>query len=281
MKFRFIFFIALATFSIAAKAQLINITASKNGNLYVMGGYHRDWYSKSDIYIKGNYVYDSGVPAEAQGREYEFILLGATAIDKPDIKNISEWDVNLPQFYYRVGYLFYNENIIGLELGFDQLNYSMKSDQTIRVQGVLFDSTTNDVDSVDRPMIVGDNFVKYEHSGLNYLTLSFVRGMHLWRTRTEMHSIQCLVKPGAGIAVPHTLISVYGHNMKQGYQVAGYVAQLEVAFRYILAEQLFIETGAKGSYVNLSNIHTPEGTSAHQTFTVFQWMISVGYQFHL
>jgi hypothetical protein len=281
MKFRFIFFIALATFSIRAKAQLINITASKNGNLYVMGGYHRDWYSKSDIYIKGNYVYDSGTPPEAQGKEYEFILLGATAVDKPDISSIEEWDINLPQFYYRVGYLFYSENIIGLELGFDQLNYSMKSDQTLRVQGVLFDSTTNDVDSVDRPMIVGDNFVRYEHSGLNYLTLSFVRGMHLWRTRTEMHSLQCLVKPGAGIAVPHTLISVYGHNMKQGYHVAGYVAQLEVAFRYIFAEQLFIETGAKGSYVNLSNIQTQEGTSAHQTFTVFQWMVSIGYQFHL
>src|SRR5215218_1923301 len=105
MKFRFIFFIALLTFAAGAQAQLINITASKNGNLYLMGGYHRDWFSKSDIYIKGNYLQDPGIPAEARGREYEFILLGATAVDKPEVSSISDWDVNLPQFYYKLGYL--------------------------------------------------------------------------------------------------------------------------------------------------------------------------------
>jgi len=281
MKFRTILLVVLVTISLSAEAQLINITASKNGNLYLMGGYHRDWFSKSDIHIKGNYFNDESIPAEARGKDYEFNLMGASATDKPEISSISEWHINLPQFYYRLGYLFYSENITGLELGFEQLNYAMKSDQVMRVQGVLFDSTTSDVDSVDREMRVGDNFVKFEHSGLNFLTLSFVRGMHLWRTRTEMHSLQCLVKPGAGIAFPHTLISVYGQHMKQGYHVAGFVAGLEVAFRYIYAEQIFIETGAKGSYINLSNIKTPEGTSANHTFTSFQWMISIGYQFHL
>ena len=281
MKLRIVFFILLVLSSLAGDAQLINITASKNGTLYLSGGYHRDWYSKSDIHIKGMYNQDSGIPAEARGKEYEFILLGTRAEVKPVIKSIEEWDLNLPQFYYKLGYLFYNENIIGLELGFDQLNYVMKSDQWIRVQGVMYDSTKNEVDSLDRSMLVNDQFVKYEHSGLNYLMLSFVRGMHIWRTRTEMHSLQCLVKPGVGIAIPHTLISLYGNNMKQGYHVAGYVAGLEVAFRYVYAEQVFIETGAKGSYVNLSNIKTVEGASAHQTFTSFQWMVSIGYQFHL
>lgn len=280
MKFRFILFIALM-FGFSADAQLINITASKNGTLYIMGGYHRDWYSKSDIHIKGTYAQDAGVPSEARGQGYDFILLGATAVDKPDIKNFEEWDVNVPQFYYKVGYLFYNENIIGLELGFDQLNYVMNSNKWMRVQGVIYDSTTNEVDSVDRSMIVGDDFVKYEHSGINYLMLSFVRGMPLWRTRTEMHFLQCLVKPGAGVAIPHTNIAVNGQQMKQGYHVAGYVAGLEVSFRYIYAEQFFIETGAKGCYVNLSNIKTEEGTTAKQTFTSFQWVASIGWMFHL
>jgi hypothetical protein len=281
MKFRFIFFVALAMIYTAADAQLINITASKSGSLYLMGGYHRDWYSKSDIHLKGNYSNDANVPEAARGKEYEFIMLSADAVDKPEVSNIDEWDVNLPQFYYKLGYLFYNEDILGIELGFDQLNYKMKPDQVLRVQGVMFDSTTNYVDSVDRDMRVGDNFVSYEHSGLNYLMLSFVRGMHLWRTRTEMHSLQCLVKPGAGIAFPHTLISVYGQHMKQDYHVAGFVAALEASVRYVYAEQVFIETGAKASYVNLSNIKMVEGTTAHQTFTSLQWMVSIGYLFHL
>jgi hypothetical protein len=265
----------------AAKAQLINITASRNGSLYLMGGYHRDWFSKSDIHIKGEYLDDSSVPEEARGKEYEFNMLGTRAEDKPDIKNVSEWDVNLPQFYYRVGYLFYSEDITGIELGFDQLNYVMKPNQYVRLQGVMFDSTSNEVDSVDKSTVAGDQNLHIEHAGLNYLMISFVRGMHLWRTRTEMHSLQCLVKPGAGIAIPNTLISIYGNKMKQGYHVAGYVAGLEVSFRYVYAEQIFIETGAKGSYVNLSNIETTDGTTAHHTFTSFQWMASIGYVFHL
>ena len=275
-------FLLLLILSFPVKAQLINITAHKQGTMYLSAGYSRGWFSKSDIYLKGRYPDAPGIPSDARGKEYDFILMRASAEDSHDVQPVGEWDASFPQSCFKLGYIFHGENINGIELGFDHVIYTMNPGQTLRVQGVLYDSLNQQTDSVDRAMVVGDNFVHFGYNkGVNYLMLSFVRGMPLLRTRTEMHTINCLVKPGAGVVIPRADVSVYGMRKNNDYHVAGYVAGLEVAFRYIYAEQVFIETAAKGCYANFSKVVEEVVFSAHHYFTSFEWLVSIVYHFLL
>jgi len=281
MKHKFILLI-LCAFSVTAEAQLAPITAKSKGTFYLLWGYNRDWFSKSDIHFKGTYPDTPQMPAEARGQKYDFTLLGADAEDRPQFNRIVDWDISIPQFYYRLGYIFHGENINGIEIGFDHVKYVMKSDQVLRVQGQLYDSTSQGVVNVDKEMLVTDKFVHFEHTnGANYLMLSFVRGMPLLRTRSEMHTILCLVKPGAGIVIPRSDVSINGVRKDNEFHIAGYVAGLEVSFRYIFAEHVFLETSGKGCYANYSNVLTTKGNSANHYFTSFEWLFSLGYQFHL
>ncbi len=247
-----------------------------------MWGYNRDWFSKSDIHFKGTYPDSPNSPVEARGREYDFTLIGAKAEDRPQFNHIADWNFTIPQFYYRVGYIFPGENMNGIEVGFDHVKYVMNSNQTLRVQGQLYDSAAQSVINVEKDMVVGDDFVHFEHTnGANYIMLSFVRGMPLLRTRTEMHTILCLVKPGAGIVLPRSDVSLFGVRKDNEFHVAGYVAGLEISFRYILGGHVFIETAGKGCYANYSNVLTTPGSSANHSFTSFEWLFSIGYQFRL
>ena len=265
-----------------AMAQLASVTAKKKGNFYLMWGYNRDWFSKSDIHLKGKYPDSPKTPVEARGKEYDFTLIGADAVDRPQFNQIADWDITIPQFYYRLGYIFYGENINGIEIGFDHVKYVMKPNQILRVQGQLYDSAAQSVITVDKEMLVHDKFVHFEHTnGANYIMLSFVRGMYLLRTRTEMHTILAYVKPGAGIVLPRSDVSINGVRKDNEFHVAGYVAGLEVSFRYTLADHVFLETAGKGCYANYSNVLTTEGNSASHYFTSFEWLFSLGYQFRL
>jgi hypothetical protein len=282
MKKKSILVALLCALSAGAFAQLSPITAKNKGTMYLMLGYNRSWFSKSDIYIKGTYPDSPLVPAEARGQKYDFTLLGATAEDRPEIPDIGEWDVNTPQFYFKLGYIFHGENINGIELGFDHLKYVMSPDQVMRVQGQVYDSASKAIVDIDKDMRVSSKFVAFEHAnGANYIMLSFVRGMDLLRTRSEMHRIVCLVKPGAGIVLPKSNVSVHGVRNENEYHVAGYVGGIEVAFRYTLAEQFFIETAGKGCYADFSNVLITGGNSARHTFTSFEWLVGIGYQFPL
>ena len=277
-----ILFILFCTLSSAAHSQLASVTAKKQGIFYLQWGYNRDWFSKSDIHFHGTYPNTPQSPPEARGQEYDFTLLGADAEDRPQFNRIADWEVTIPQFYYRVGYIFHGENINGIELGFDHVKYVMKSDQTLRVQGQLYDSAAQGVITVDKEMVVSDHFVHFEHTnGANYVMLSFVRGMPLLQTRSEMHTILCLVKPGAGIVIPRSDVSINGVRKDNEFHIAGYVAGLEVSFRYIIGGHVFLETSGKGCYANYTNVLTTDGNSANHYFTSFEWLFSLGYQFHL
>lgn len=279
-----IFLLLLLLFITVAEtsAQLGSITAKKKGSLYLQWGYNRSWFSKSDIHFKGTFPDSPQSPKEVRGMEYDFTLLGADAEDRPQFDQIADWDITIPQFYYRVGYIFHGENINGIEAGFDHVKYVMKSNQTLRVQGTIYDSTTHSMVNVEKEMLVGDDFVHLEHTdGANYIMLSFVRGMYLLRSRLETHTVLCLVKPGAGILLPRSDVTIYNVRKDNDYHVAGYVAGLEVSLRYILAGRIILETGGKACYANLSNVLTTEGNSAKHQFTSFEWLFSIGYQFRL
>ena len=282
MKSKIILLVLLSALSVRSVAQLIPITAKNKGTFYLQWGYNRDWFSKSDIHFKGTYPNTPQSPRDARGQQYDFTLLDADAEDRPQFNHIGDWNVTIPQFYYRLGYIFHGENFTGIEIGFDHVKYVMHSNQVLRVQGQLYDSSTQSIVTVDKNMLVTDNFVHFEHTnGANYLMLSFIKGMPLLTTQSERSTILCLVKPGAGIVIPRSDVSINGVRKDNEFHVAGYVAGLEVCFRYIYANHVFVETSAKGCYANYTNVLTTEGNSANHSFTSFEWLFSIGYQFHL
>lgn len=258
------------------------IEPSKKGRLYVMWGYNRDWFSKSDIHLKGTYENNTKIPEAARGRSYDFTLKDAEAKDAPRFNSILNWEVTIPQFHYRFGYLFPGEHINGIEVGFDHVKYIMKADQTLHVQGTLYDSTTGGVNSVDREMVVGTHFVQFEHTnGANYLMASYVRGISIMKSPNLTHVIMGLVKPGVGIVIPRSYVSINDVSKDNRYHIAGIVAGLDLALRYTYNDRWFFETSGKACYANYMDVLTTPGNKAHHHFYSFEWLFAVGYQFHI
>jgi len=284
MKLRFIFIGLLGFLCPQAFGQLHSPAKepSKKGTLYLMWGYNRDWFSRSDIHLEGTYENSAKIPEAAHGKKYDFTLMDAEAKDAPRFNSILNWEITIPQFYYRVGYLFKGEKINGIELGFDHVKYIMKANQTLHVQGTLFDSTSMQVAQVDREMIVGEHFVQFEHTnGANYLMMSYVRGIQIVKSPSLKHVVLGLVKPGAGIVIPRSYVSINDVSKDNQYHIAGYVAGLEVAVRYTYIDKVFFETAGKGCYANYMDVLTTDGNKAHHHFTSFEWLFSVGVQFHI
>jgi len=284
MILRFIFLNLTALLCTNAYGQLHKppIETTKKGKLYLMWGYNRDWFSKSDIHLKGTYENNTKIPEAARGHEYNFILKDAVAKDAPRFNSILNWEVTIPQFHYRFGYLFPGEKINGIEIGFDHVKYILKEDQILHVQGMLYDSASGGVNSVDREMVMGRNFVQFEHTnGANYLMASYMRGIPIFMSRNLTHVIMCLVKPSAGIVIPRSYVSIYEISKDNRYHIAGYVAGFDIALRYTYADRFFFETSGKGCYANYMDVLTTPGNKAHHYFYSFEWLFAVGYQFHI
>src|SRR4051812_39624959 len=77
------------------------------GRFYFAWGYNKDWYSKSDLHFR------------SIDNQYDFTVLDATAHDLPRFDQVLNNNVSIPQFIYRVGYMFPKHPNTGIEIAFD------------------------------------------------------------------------------------------------------------------------------------------------------------------
>jgi hypothetical protein len=95
------------------------------------------------------------------------------------------------------------------------------------------------------------------------------------------HIVMALLKPGAGIVIPRSYVSINNVSKDNRYHIAGFVAGMDVALRYTYADGVFFETSGKGCYADYRDVLTTIGNKAHHHFTSFEWLFSLGFQFHV
>jgi hypothetical protein len=252
----FIFTSLLLIFGFISSAQR-DSSKSKFKKFYLTWGYTKAYYSKSTIHFVNN----SGSGKE---KNYDFTVHNATAHDRMDLDKIGDIvNVTIPQFVFRIGYRF-NEKW-GIELNYDHTKYVVDDYQTARVEG-RFDDTW-----VDSNMVLDPNtFLHFEHTdGANFWMINAVRDVQFYKPNKKFIA-SWVIKPGAGIVIPRTDVTLFGENLNNDWKVAGWIVGVETGLRLQFLNHGFFEFVGKGSYANYVNafvLGNGNGRANHHFFT--------------
>lgn len=236
----------------------------EKGSFYFTWGYNKDWFSKSDLHFK-----------QGGANPYDFTLYGVRAEDRPNFDELFNKDISIPQFIYRFGYYFKNGKW-GIEGSFDHSKYIMIQDQTVRMKGYI------DEVSYDKDTVLSRGFVQFEHTnGANFIMLSVLYRDRLLASNNNKHILQAVIKPGAGVVVPQSDVSINGVRQNNNYHVAGYIFGVEADLRYELGKHFFFETGFKGVWANYIDVLAVDEAKANHSFFALEWIIGIGYRIAL
>jgi len=231
------------------------------GTLYAAWGYNKDWFSKSDIHISDHTT-----------GNYDFTLYDVKAIDNPDLTYIFNTDISIPQFIYRVGYYFNDKHNLGVEIGFDHAKYIMVRSQQAHIKGSL------NGEPVDKDTLIQPRFLLFEHTnGANFLMASLLKRTIWLQSKNGKHVLNYVLKPGIGVVIPKTDVTLFGKRRDNVYHIAGYVAGLDVSLRYEYTKHWFAETGFKGCFANYMNVLTVGDAKANHKFYALEFLFCFGY----
>lgn len=222
-------------------------TAKKRGQFYVMWGYTKCAFTKSDIHIVNHS--NTYYPETGRYHDYDFTIYDVKAEDKPDFKGIKDpINVTIPQFVGRIGYYFNNKKDFGIEFNYDHAKYVVTDYQLVRVKGE-FNGNVLDKDTTLDPV----NFLHFEHTdGANFFMLNFIKRWKLYEP-SQKFNVGFVAKPGAGIVIPRTDVTMYGTRLNNNWHVAGWIVGVEAGLRMEFLKHGVFEFVGKGAFADYTN----------------------------
>jgi hypothetical protein len=230
------------------------------GNLYGSIGFHRVFFTKSDIRFR-----------DTKAMNYDFTLNSVKAKDDNHF-NLGK-GFSAPQYSFRIGYFFNNKKGLGIEFNYDHVKYIAVPGQTVHVKGQIFNQ------KIDRDTVLSKNFIEYEHTdGANYYLVNFVKRKSLLHSKNEKHWLSLTLKPGAGILLPRSDTRVFGMHRNDKYHLAGYVIGMEGGLRYDFHRFFYAEASIKTAYAKFGDVLLYETGRASQHWLSLQTILVAGFQ---
>jgi len=231
------------------------------GSLYTGMGFHRVFFTKSDIHFH-----------DQKTGNYNFILHKVRAEDDNDFNIGHGFDA--PQYSFRLGYYFNNKADIGIEFSFDHVKYIAVQDQRLHISGQI-----NGV-KLDKDTTMTTDLVEYEHTdGANYYMFNFAKRKPFHHSRNEKHWFSLVAKPGLGFVLPRTDSRVLGKAGPNIYHLSGFVIGADVGVRYDFFKHFCAEASVKGAYANYSDVLLYGQGRASQHWWSLQTLLIAGFQF--
>ncbi len=262
-------FLFLLAFSVPFFTQTeTTVSNTRKNHLYITWGYTKAWYSKSTIHFKNH-------AGEGKANNYDFTIHNVTAHDRPDFEKIKDViNVTIPQYVFRIGYQVNKK--WGLELNYDHTKYVVDDYQVTRLQGQI------DNNWIDQQVVMDpDTFLHFEHTdGANFWMINFVRQFNLYDKNKNLE-ISWVLKPGAGVVIPRTDVTMYGQRLNNNWKLAGWIVGVETGLRVQFLQHGFFEFVTKGSYADYVNafvLGRGHGRASHHFFTG-QLTGTLGYKF--
>jgi len=250
--------ILLLSFSVDAQQK----KKERKGEFYISWGYNTEWYTNSNVHVDQPEL----------GNRYTF-------------KNISGhdhpgWDdgifnkaISIPQYNYRIGYIFNREKGLGFEINFDHTKFIF-ADQVAHLQGTL-----NNQPADQNVNFNGDNgFFYYLNNGANFLLFNIVKRWNVFHSKNEKLKIDFLGKAGFGPVIPHVENSFFGQKNDPHFQVGGWNVGVEGALRITAFQYVFLEYTNKLDYARYSGLRIYKGT-AKQAFGTYEMILNLGVTF--
>jgi hypothetical protein len=262
----FFFFFALALCATGQRDSL-----KKKLTFYAGWGYNREAYTSSTIHFVNN-----GTGGNEYG-PYNFEIIDAKAHDKSDFDAIKDViNITIPQFSCRMGFWFNNKNDEGFEINYDHAKYVVTDGQTVRFKGTI------NGQAVDKDSVLNRNYFHFEHTdGANFWQIDYMKRNRIWYSRKNFYRLSYVFKPGAGVVIPRTDVTLFGHRLNNNWKVAGVMASLEVAIRNDVGKHFFIELSGKSGwcdYINCFVLGKGNGKAYHN-FGFIETILIAGYQF--
>ena len=268
MKLIVFFFFSFFSLISLSQTEISSIPAEskklKKGNIYLMWGYTRAAYSKSDIHFenRSNTYY----PETGKYHNYDFTIYDTKAKDRPDFNQIKDVvNITIPQFVMRAGYYFNNKKDFGIEINYDHTKYVVTNYQKVHIKGD-FNGNYIDKDTILDP----NNLLHFEHTdGANFWMLNFIKRWKLYQP-SKNFNLGFVVKPGAGIVYPRTDVRMQGTRLNNKWHMAGWIVGLESGFRVEFLKNGVFEFMGKGSFADYRNVLVlgkGNGKANHHFFT--------------
>lgn len=246
----------------------------QKGSLYLLWGYTRCAYSKSNIHFVDNS--NDYHPATGRYNQYDFTIYDAKATDRSDFNLIKDVvNITVPQFVCRVGYYLNNKKDFAIEINYDHAKYVVNNYQTVRVKGT-FNGNYVDKDTIMDP----DNFLHFEHTdGANFWMFNFVKRWKLYEP-SKLFNVGFVVKPGAGFVYPRTDVTLFGERLNNKWHIAGWIVGVESGLRIEFLKHGIIEFVGKGSFADYTHVLVlgKSGKANHHFFTG-QLSLTIGASF--
>jgi len=245
-------------FSFSVEAQ--NKTKRPNKSFYFAWGYNKEWYTKSTVHVEQNEL----------GNNYS--LNNVEAHDNPGwTTGIFNKAISIPQYNYRIGYMFNEDKGWGVEINFDHTKYIIKEPQQVNITGTFnnqpLDTTVNFESS--------NGFYYYLNNGANFFLINLVKRWQFYADAKKNFQVDAFGKFGVGPVVPHVQNSFFGMDNDPHFQIGGWNTGLEAAIRLTVKKHVFFEFANKLDYARYSNLKIYKGT-AKQAFGTYEMIFCVG-----
>ena len=231
----------------------------RKGEFYFSWGYNKEWYTQTELHVQ----------QASLGNDYT--MKGVRSYDHPGWNEaLLHMAISIPQYNYRIGYLYNKEKGLGFEINFDHTKYMM-AEQDVHIVGKMNNRTVDTVRSFRN----SDSSYYFLNNGANFLLFNVVKRWHLTKSRNEKVKLDFLGKVGIGPVIPHVQNSIFGKANDQGFQFGGWNVGLEGALKATFYDVVYLEFANKIDYARYSGLKIYEGT-AHQAFGTYELILNLG-----
>jgi len=249
--------------------QAQTVKKARKGEFYFSWGYNTEWYTHSNVNIN----------QPSLGNDFTFV-----GINGHDHKG---WDdglfskpVSIPQYNYRIGYIFNKEKGLGVEINFDHTKFIFGNNQMTHVKGTMnghpFDGQVLFADST-----AGSDSSSYYYlnNGANFLLFNIVKRWPIYKNKKGTIQIDGLGKFGIGPVIPHVQNKFFDQPENDPhFQIGGWNVGVEGCIRATFFQYAFLEYTNKLDYARYSGLKIYQGT-AKQAFGTYEMILNLGVTF--
>ena len=252
-------------FSIAQKTK-----KERKGEFYFSWGYNTEWYTHSNVQINQPSLGNSFTFENIYGHDHKGWDGGQLFVAP----------ISIPQYNYRVGYLFDKEKGLGVEINFDHTKFIFGDNQMTHVKGTMkghpIDGQVLFADSV-----AGSDSSSYYYlnNGANFLLFNVVKRWHIWNNKKQTILIDGLGKFGIGPVIPHVQDKFFDQPANvPHFQLGGWNVGVEGDLKFTFFHYVYLEYGNKLDYARYSGLQIYQGT-AKQAFGTYEMILNLGLTF--
>lgn len=256
---------ALAPFLSSAQTK----KKERKGEFYFSWGYNTEWYTSSNV----------SVSQPSLGNSFTFVH--AKGVDHPGWnEQFFTKAITIPQYNYRIGYIFDREKGLGVEINFDHTKWIFGDNQLVQVKGQMnnhpYQGTVFFADSV-----AGSDSSSYHYlnNGANFLLFNIVKRWHIYTNKKQTILIDGFGKFGIGPVVPHVQVKYFEQPENDPhFQIGGWNVGVEGALRATFFHYVYLEYTNKLDYARYTNLKIYQGT-AKQAFGTYEMVLNLGVTF--